>query len=111
MMHKLWNDEAGVVVSSEIVLVLTLLVLGVMVGLVELRAAVVDELNDVGEAIGSLNQSYEISGVQSIKRGTTIAIARLPGGRFVDRQDSADGNECAIVCTAPAVEEAKPATP
>ena len=72
MIKTLWNDEAGVILSAELVLVGTILVVGMIVGLVELQCSVVDELNDLGEAIGSLNQSFAYSGVASFKRGRQI---------------------------------------
>ncbi len=100
MLKQLVQDENGVILSAEIVLVGTILVLGMVVGLVELQCSVVDELNDIGEAIGSLNQSYVITGVASFKAdGTPKAISF--GSSFADRIDSCDGNECAIVCIAP----------
>ena len=51
-MKNLWNDEDGVILSAEIVLIGTVLVIGMMVGLVELQVAVVGELSDLGDAIG-----------------------------------------------------------
>ncbi len=108
MLNKLWNDEVGAILSAEIVLVGTILVLGMLVGLVELQCSIVDELNDLGEAFGAFNQSYEVAGIQSIKRGTNHAKGRIYGSTFVDRQDSCDGNECAIVCRFGSQEEAKP---
>ena len=101
MLKSLWNDEAGVILSAEIVLVGTILVVGMIVGLVELQCSVVDELNDLGEAIGSINQSYEYTSVKSVKSngaGKGQVKARTFGSRFADRADSCDGNECAIVC-------------
>ena len=98
MLKALWNDEAGVILSAEIVLVGTILVIGMIVGLVELQCSVVDELNDLGEAIGSLNQSYVTSTILSTKsRGGRIKALTF-GSVFNDRLDSCDGNECAIVC-------------
>ena len=85
MIKTLWNDEAGVILSAELVLVGTILV----VGLVELQCSVVDELNDLGEAIGSLNQSFAYSGVASFKRGRQIKAITF-GSSFRDRQDSCD---------------------
>jgi len=105
MIKALWNDEAGVILSAELVLVGTILVVGMIVGLVELQCSVVDELNDLGEAIGSVNQSYTYTGVASFKKDGTIK-ALTSGSAFADRIDSCDGNECAIVCVAPAGGEA-----
>jgi hypothetical protein len=60
--RKLWNDEAGFIVSAELVLVATIVVIGLVVGLTVLRNQVVQELVDVGQAIGSVSQSYAVSG-------------------------------------------------
>ena len=42
---SLWNDESGVILSAEIVLIGTILVLGMIVGLVELQCSVIAELS------------------------------------------------------------------
>ncbi len=47
---SLWNDESGVILSAEIVLIGTILVLGMIVGLVELQCAIVAELSDLSSA-------------------------------------------------------------
>ena len=57
MFSRLWNDESGAILSAELVLIMTILVIGLIVGMSELQDAIVNELNDVGEAIGALNQS------------------------------------------------------
>ena len=54
MLQRLWYDENGFLVSSELVLIATLLVIGLIVGLSEIQHGVVQELNDVGDAIGIL---------------------------------------------------------
>ena len=41
MFRKLWNDEAGFVVSAELVLIATILVLGMIVGLSEVQHGLV----------------------------------------------------------------------
>ena len=69
MLRSMWRDEAGFIISAELVLVATILVGGLIVGMVSLRDQVVQELVDVGQAIGSLSQSYAFSGVES--RGTS----------------------------------------
>jgi Flp pilus assembly pilin Flp len=67
MLRKFWNDESGFIVSSELVLIATICVIGMIVGLVEVQWAVVGELNDVGDAIGSLNQSFQFAGFTDFK--------------------------------------------
>lgn len=85
MLTKFWNDEAGFVVSSELVLIGTILVLGVVVGLATVRDQVVQELGDLAMAISNINQSYSFSGVT----GHTSSVS---GSRFIDRRDFCDSN-------------------
>lgn len=58
----LWKDENGFVVSAELVLIASLLVVGLIVGLTSLQGAVNGELSDVAGAIRSLDQSYYYHG-------------------------------------------------
>lgn len=83
VLHRLWNDENGFVISSELVLVGTLLVLGMIVGLTELRNQVVQELADLAVAIGRVNQTYLYTAVA----GHTAATA---GSEFQDTADYCD---------------------
>ena len=104
MLCKLWNDEAGFIVSAELVLVATILVIGMIVGLSEVQHAVVQELNDVGDAIGELNQTYGYTGLAARKTvGGTIKSFTV-GSRFNDFGDECDNNQCDLACQ-PAVPE------
>lgn len=105
MLKAMWNDEAGFIVSAELVLVATILVIGLVVGLSEVQHAVVSELNDVGEAIGELNQGYSISGFSKRDNGCYHAVSY--GSNFRDTQDDCDGNQCDIACDAPSDETSK----
>ena len=106
MMQQLLRDEAGFIISAELVLVATLLVIGLIVGLSEVQHAVVSELNDVADAIGELNQCYSFSGFH--KRdfcGRVHAVTY--GSYFVDQRDDCDNNQCDIACDAPMNETPK----
>jgi hypothetical protein len=83
VLTQLWQDDLGFVVSSELVLVGTILVIGMIVGLATVRDQVVQELGDVGLAIGQINQSYSWSGIT----GHTSSVA---GSAFVDTLDFCD---------------------
>ncbi len=91
--NALATDENGFIVSAEIVLVGTILVLGVIVGLTELSYGVNQELEDLGSAIGSINQSY----CYSLASGEKGHVA---GSVFTDYQDECD-NSCDISCDSP----------
>ena len=91
------NDECGAIVSAEIVLVLTVLVLGVIVGLSEVAVAVNTELNDISNAIGRLDQSYFVTGFHSKDGKLKSSVA---GSSFKDGVDDGDTNDtCDIVCS------------
>ncbi len=90
LINTLKNDENGFVVSAELVLVGTILVLGMIVGLTELSFNVNQELEDVGSGIGAINQTYYYT-LASGKKGEVV------GSTFLDFQDECD-NACDINC-------------
>ena len=96
MLKKFWIDEHGVVLSAELILVGTILILGMIVGLVELQCAVVAELSDLGDAIGNVDQSYRIPGMTSFKNGGGVK-AQTSGAAFNDGPDAGDCNSI-ITC-------------
>ena len=58
LLNDLANDEAGFIISGELVLVATLAVLAMVVGLSEVSLNVNQELEDVGSAFAGFDQSY-----------------------------------------------------
>lgn len=82
-MRNLWNDEAGFIVSAELVLIATIMVIGLIVGMATVRDQVIQELADVAQAISNINQSYSWSGVT----GHTSSVA---GSSFDDTTDFCD---------------------
>ena len=107
MLRQLLNDEAGFIVSAELVLVATLLVIGLIVGLSEVQHAVVAELNDVADAIGELNQCYSYTGFHKNKSFGGGVAAVTYGSDFEDQRDDCDNNQCDITCDAPTNETNK----
>ncbi len=105
--QQLMQDEAGFVISTELVLIATLLVIGLIVGLSEVQHAIVSELNDVSEAVGGINQSYMYSGFSSKKTEGRGLKARVVGSSFRDAVDECDRNECDIDCLPPMPEKPK----
>jgi Flp pilus assembly pilin Flp len=85
-MKRFWEDQCGAILSAELVLLMTILVIGMIVGLKALQDAVVNELGDVAAAIGALNQSYSFSGIQ----GNGGISAMTAGSIFTDAVDNGD---------------------
>ena len=57
-----WADDAGAIIATEYLFVVTILVIGIIVGLTGLRDAEVTELTELGNALLALSQGYTISG-------------------------------------------------
>ena len=93
MFYKLWADEGGAVLSAELILIMTILVIGSIVGLKTLQTAIVTELADVAAAVSALDQSFSFSGSQagSTNQGVTglqgtTTLVSTPGSTFVGPQ-------------------------
>jgi len=65
MKHLKWlhEDEAGFIISAEMVLVMTIGVLAMVVGLTAVRDSVTHEMNDISHAFGTVSQSYNVTGL------------------------------------------------
>ena len=87
---KLWKDDCGALIATEWVFVATILVLGIITGLVAVRSAVINELDDFANALLALNQSYSFSGQSNCQSSTA-------GSSFADL-----GPECINTARTPA---------
>jgi Flp pilus assembly pilin Flp len=91
LLGRFWSEEAAATYTMEIVLVATLIVIGVTVGLGRLRVAINDELNDLANALGSLNQSFIVPAGDVCGAGVFVA-----GSGFLDDVDHADCDQIDI---------------
>jgi len=62
LMLRLWSDDEGALLATEWVFVVTILVIGLVVGLKSVQSAVLNELEEVAGAIGALSQTYSYAG-------------------------------------------------
>lgn len=87
LMQRLWQDEAGAVLSAEMVVLGTVGVLGMTAGISALTDSVNSELSEVGQAFRSFDQSYSVHGYQTSYGGTgshTVATGtQKTGSAFV----------------------------
>jgi len=107
VMIRLWTEECGAVIAAEMLLIMSILVIGVIVGLAAVRDSIVTELADVAQALANVNQSFSFSGVSGHH-------AFSGGGAFHDSADFCDradmngdwGNsKCVKICSNPAMPE------
>jgi Flp pilus assembly pilin Flp len=60
--QRLWSDDEGALIAIEFLFIATILVIGIVVGLVNVRAAISVELTELGNAILALSQGYTVGG-------------------------------------------------
>ncbi len=89
ILSKLYRDERGVMASTEIIIIMMLLVFGLIAGNVALRDAVSQEVADTGLAINNINQSYSYAG------NTIVGVGTVAGSEFADESDDNDGTDTA----------------
>ncbi|MBL8827239.1 MAG: hypothetical protein JNM18_09655 [Planctomycetaceae bacterium] len=88
--HRLWSDETGFILSLEIILLGIILVFGLVVGMQVLRDSLAQELGDLGMGIGSINNSFTITGIAGpvpVGGGVSSGVS---GSLFSDALDAND---------------------
>ncbi len=81
------RKQAGFIMTSELILLVTIMVIGMIVGLVTMRDAATAEMEDVAEAIGQIDQSYAFNGLKSAND-----TAIVDGSAFGDAVDTNAGD-------------------
>ena len=87
IVQRLWSEDAGFIISTEAIIILTMLICAAVVGWQSIREAVVAELADIGDAIAALDQSYSFAGF-------TGHSASCSGSFFSDNRDFCDDDDC-----------------
>jgi hypothetical protein len=62
LLRRLWNDDCGALLATEWIFVATLLVIGIIPGLIAIRQGALNGLVDFANGVGALDQSYSFSG-------------------------------------------------
>src|SRR2546423_14964331 len=75
MLRRLWADDCGALIATEWVFVATILVLGIITGLVAVRQAVISELTEFAQAVMALDQSYSFAGQSNCLSSTNGSAA------------------------------------
>jgi len=73
MWKGFWGDETGSVNSAELVLIMTLMSIGTLVGMKSFRDSAVTEFADLAQALANVDQTYSYSAI----------MVTLPGGGTV----------------------------
>lgn len=92
MFRKLMSDEAGFIISAELMLIISLGFTAAAVGAAAIRDALVNEMNDVSHAVGSVDQTYKVTGFGKDK---AVGVHGSTAGFGYD--DDGDDCDCKII--------------
>jgi hypothetical protein len=81
MLSTFWKDECGAIDATTSILIMTIFVMGCLVGISALRTNIVQEFGDLANAVESLDQSYSytVNGVTSTYADDPAPAANVPG--------------------------------
>ena len=86
VLRRLWAEDDGFVLSTEAIIVCTMLICAVIVGFQSIRVSM-SEAFDIADAIAALDQTYSFSGFTG--HGATCS-----GSFFGDNRDFCDDADC-----------------
>lgn len=106
------NDQSGAVVSAELLVLVTIVLIGLIVGTSSIRDAIVGELSDLSGAVQDSNQSFSYNGI--VGNSSTS-----PGSQFADSIDfddsvddpSGEADNCIVFDTPPSPEGSSGGSP
>jgi hypothetical protein len=76
MPRNLWNDDGGSgLMAAEWLFLFTIVVLGIVAGLIAVRQALISELTESAQALLALNQSFSFSGLSNCAASTAGSSA------------------------------------
>ena len=79
MLKNIWSDESGALLSVELILLMVITVIGITVGMVVLRDAIVTELQDLAAAINSVDAGF---GWGQLEYGSATSSAYVNGSTY-----------------------------
>jgi Flp pilus assembly pilin Flp len=76
VLSRLWQDDEGAVISVELILVLSILIFGLIPGLVALRNSIIAAMTNIGNAITSVVINVGVEDIAVVgSDGSYIAYA------------------------------------
>jgi len=81
---RFWHDERGAVLSTELILVSTIVALGMITGLKSLADNVNAELSNLGSAIHSVSQGYSFNGLAANGTSGSSPVATTAGSLYAN---------------------------
>ena len=114
MLRQLFDDESGNVGSAELMLIMTIMTIGALVGMKSFRDSTATEFADFAQALASLDQSFSLASITvTLPNGSVYTTASSwfdDGADFCDTTADDDmgssGSACVNVCASAQFENA-----
>lgn len=99
LLKQLWSDDSGAVLSTEYIMLGSIVAAGGSTGMVALRDTMVEECKDYGANIRELRQSYmpQVNGNKTARAGQA-GRAGTTDGQLPYWAMSASGNPVCVNC-------------
>jgi Flp pilus assembly pilin Flp len=99
LLVRFWNDDEGALIAVEWLFFVTIMIIGLVVGLKTVQGSINNEFEEIASAIGALSQSYSFSGARSCESvdpvtGRRTSCASSNGSSFTDRVSSYNVDVC-----------------
>ena len=82
LLRRLWAEDQGAVISVELVLIISILLFGLIPGLVALRNSGIAVLTSLGNLAGALIPSFTFSGFQIQGNTSSTPVAAVSFGHL-----------------------------
>jgi Flp pilus assembly pilin Flp len=106
LLIQLWDDDSGAVVSVEILLIVSILIFGLIPGLVAMRNSLNAALTSFGNLIVTLIPSFTFSGFAitgTDGMGNPITIVQVNGFQFTPNVSTLTADQVAPITIPPEV--------
>jgi ribose/xylose/arabinose/galactoside ABC-type transport system permease subunit len=106
LLHLLWHDDDGAVVSVEILLIVSILIFGLIPGFVALRNSMNAAMTSLGNLIVTLIPSFTFSGFAitgTDGMGNPITIFQVDGFQFTPNVSTLSADQVAPIVIPPEV--------
>lgn len=80
MLYKLWNDNRGGIVTTELLLISSVVVTGLLTGLSSLQSSVESEFVELGQKVqqATSNTAHPVSELPAVEQSTGYTEFYLP---------------------------------
>ncbi len=85
LLRRFWGDDRGVIISTELILVIGILIFGIIAGIVALRNSIIASFVNIGNTLVEIVPSFTYSGfvVGGLPGGNIAVVEGFGAGSFV----------------------------